>query len=103
MAGFIEVLGDDPHYKGRKTSMYVAAGSIRLVCPIFAEKGPDGSYYRCTPEHEHAEVVSYQVTDFDGVTYECREEDLEPLGIKQPKPNPLGYHVVHIRESQGDH
>jgi hypothetical protein len=87
MSEFIRVLGDDPFYKGRKIFMYIAVYSIQRVCPIYGVKSESGDYWRCIPEHEGAEVVSYQLTDFAGNTYFCgNPKELEKVGIFEPQP-----------------
>jgi hypothetical protein len=68
--------------------MHLAIHSVRRVCPIYGVKGEGGSYWRCIPEHEGAEIVSYQVTDFSGNTYSCgNPAELKKLGIvAEPQP-----------------
>jgi hypothetical protein len=87
MSEFIRVLGDDPFYKGRKILMYLAVHSVQKVCPIFGVKRESGEYWRCLPDHDGAEIVSYQLTDFAGTTYSCgNAKELEKLGIVEPQP-----------------
>jgi len=100
MSEFVRVLGDDPWYKGRKTFMHIAVHSVQKICPMYAVKDEHGQYYRCTAEHEAAEVVSYQLTDFSGSTYWCgNPKELEKLGIMEPPPKrQLGF----VSEEDGE-
>ena len=88
MSEFVRVLGDDPYYKGRKTFMHIPVRSVQKICPMHAVKGENGHYYGCIPEDEGAQVVSYQLTDFNGSTYSCgNPKELRKLGIIGPQPN----------------
>ena len=87
MSDFIRVHGDDPYYKGRKLHIYVPIRSVQKIAPIYAERQTDGQYYRCTPDHKGAEVVSYELTDLNSKSYLCGDrKELEKLGIVEPEP-----------------
>lgn len=89
MSDFIRVLGDDPYYKGHKSYLYLPINSIHRVCPIYAIKDEKGSYWRCAPEHEGAEILSYQVFALSGNDFSCGDPlELEKLGISNPQPRP---------------
>lgn len=93
MSEFIRVLGDDPFYEGRKIYMHLAVHSVQKVCPIYGVKSENGDYWRCSPEDEDAEVMSYQLTDFSGGTYSCGDlKELEKLGIiKRQRKSKIGF------------
>lgn len=100
MREFIRVLGDDPYYNGHKTVMHVAADSIRRVYPLYGVKSERGDYWRCTHDHEGAELVSYELTDFNGNTYTCaNSKELQKLGVVEPPPKPeIGF--LNLKEDQ---
>lgn len=100
MRGFIRVLGDDPYYKGHKTVMYVAVDSVRRVYPLYGVKSQSGVYWRCTPDHEGAVLISYELTDFSGETYSCASsKELQKLGVVESPPKPeIGF--LNLKEDQ---
>jgi hypothetical protein len=86
VSDFLRVLGDDRHYKGRKTYLYLHRGQVCRVYPVYAEV-MDGTMFRCTDGHPKAQVVSYELIDSSGNVYHCGDKDeLAKLGLDLGKP-----------------
>jgi hypothetical protein len=89
---FIEVLGEDPQYPGRTAFMYIDARLICKIYPVYAEKGADGSHWRCTFDHPNAILFSYVLEDVKGNKYSCgKERELKKLGIVTGTPRAVGF------------
>jgi hypothetical protein len=98
MKDFILILGDDPLYKPRKTFMFVALNSIRRAYPIYAAKGSNDDYWRCTPEDQKAELRCCQLVDYEGKEYDCSVDECRQFGIAKPEEPPhIGYHPPHAK------
>ena len=86
MSEFIRAIGDDPAYEGRQCPMYIDTNMICKVYPVYAEKGSDGLYWRCTFNHLNAELITYTLVDVNGKEYSCgNEKELQKLGINTSK------------------
>ena len=83
MSQFIRVLADDPHNTGRKTYIYIDSGMIWKIYPIWVERGPDGTLWRCSEDHANAEILSYNLIATDDTVYSCgNSKELQKLGIE---------------------
>ena len=58
---FLRVVLDDPFYKGRKCVGLVRLSDGVQAVPAYAEKGPDGKFWRATSDHPGAKAVSLLV------------------------------------------
>lgn len=81
MNNYITVAGESPFYIGLKMKMWIAVKLIYRVYPVHAVKGQDGHFYKCTPNHENAEIVSYMLQDHSGNEYYCDDVELKKIGI----------------------
>ena len=55
MNDFINVIGENPFYKGLKMRMWIACHLVNGIYPIHAVKDADGQYWKCTPDYEKVE------------------------------------------------
>jgi hypothetical protein len=101
MAEFIRVLGDDPHYKGRKTYLLISPTIIWKAYPVWAEE-KGGQLYRCTEDHKGAKIVSYILVDTEGNEYSCGNRDeLSVLGIPvETEPRPFGFVTIDEKNKE---
>jgi len=89
---FITVVGESPFYKGTKMKIWLASNLISRVYPVHAVKGDDGQFWKCTPDHEDAEVVSYMLEDHSGNEYYCDDVELKNIGIViEEKSTKIGF------------
>ena len=100
MSEFIRVLGDDPHYTGRKAYMYIDSRMICKIYPIHVVKSDKGEYWRCTEDHPGATIYSYTLVDVNGSQYSCgAEKELQKLGIVENKPK---FNIGFVGQEGGD-
>lgn len=62
--------------------MWLACHLVNRIYPIHAVKDADGQYWKCTPDYEGGEVISYLIMDHNGNKYYCGEDELKTLGIR---------------------
>ena len=100
MTEFIQVLGDDPKYTGKKTHQYVASHIIQRVVPVYCVKDEKGVLWVSHEEHEGAIRVTYRLFDAFDKEYWCSdEEELSKLGV------PIAHTqraIGFIHEKEGD-
>jgi len=101
--GFIRVLLNNPHYKGRKCRGLIRLSDGVTVVPIYAEPAEDGTLWASPFDNPKAKAVSLLLTtpygtfitaDMPGMVEligKSTVEEIFGVSLKEPPEGPFGF------------